>query len=259
MNALEIQEEELHAFVDGELPRDRCTAVLAYLAQHPQEIARLAAYAGQKEALRRQLESIELPSGDATTAALQRALADRLRRSSYRAWLRRVAAVAVLLCVGWWSNTVYGLYLVDRLPDVVVEAAQAHQIFSRDLNRPVELTAAAGADMEAWFSRRLGELVEIPSLQNVGMHLIGGRLLAGDDGPVVQLIYEDQNGHRFTLGVSAETGDTGPEVEVVTLEGLTAGYWHEGALTYALVGRTTEQQLIAIATNLGADRPQSWL
>lgn len=259
MNAPEVQEEELHAFIDGQLPRERCTAVLAYLAQRPQEIARLARYAGQKEALRRQLDAIDLPNGDATTAALQRTLADRLRRSSYRTWLRRVAAVAVLLCVGWWSNTVYGLYLVDRLPDVVVEAAQAHQIFSRDLNRPVELTAAARADMEAWFSTRLGELVEIPSLRNVGLRLIGGRLLAGDDGPVAQLIYEDQNGRRLTLGLSAEIGDTGPEVEVVTLEGLTAGYWHEGALTYALVGQTTEQQLVAIATNLGADQPQPWL
>ena len=37
MNGSEIQEEELHAFVDGHLPRGRCAAVVAHLGQQPQE------------------------------------------------------------------------------------------------------------------------------------------------------------------------------------------------------------------------------
>jgi anti-sigma factor RsiW len=259
MNAPRIQEEELHAFVDGQLPKERCRAVLAYLGQHPQEIVRLAAYATQKEELRRRLEAIDVPSENAATAELERALANRLSGSSYREWLRRVAAIAGLLVVGWWSNTFYQEHLAERLPDVVVEAAQAHQIFGGDIDRPVELTAASRADMAAWFSNRLGKLVEIPSLRPAGLRLVGGRLLAGDEGPVVQLIYEHEDGHRLTLGVSAEPADSGPEIELVTLEGLTAGYWLEGALTYALVGKTSEAQLVAIATQIGADQPRSWL
>jgi DNA-directed RNA polymerase specialized sigma24 family protein len=34
---------------------------------------------------------------------------------------------------------------------------------------------------------------------------------------------------------------------------------HEGDLTYALVGNTSEQQLVAIAMRLGADQPHGWL
>jgi anti-sigma factor RsiW len=259
MTAPEIREEELHAFVDSQLPKGRCTAVLAYLGQHPQEIARLAAYAAQKEEIRRQLDAIDLPSDNATTAALQRAVAERLRGRSYEQGLRRVAAMVALLAVGWWANTIHGQYFVDRLPGVVIEAAQAHQIFSRDSDRPVELTAAAAADMEAWFSSRLGELVEIPSLNALGLQLVGGRLLAGDNGPVAQLIYEGENSYRLTLGLSAELVDIGPEIEVVTFGGLKAGYWHEGELTYALVGPETDQELIAIATQLGAELPRSSL
>jgi anti-sigma factor RsiW len=258
MNALHIQEEELHAFVDGQLPKERCRAVLAYLGQHPPEIVRLAAYATHKEELRRQLEAIDLPASPAT-AELERALAERLSGPWYREWLRRVAAVAGLLVVGWWSNTFYQQHLAERLPDVVVEAAQAHQIFGGDSSRPVELTAAASADMVAWFSSRLGEHVEIPSLGTAGLRLVGGRLLAGDEGPVAQLIYEHEDGHRLTLGVSAEPADSGAAIEVVTFEGLTAGYWLEGALTYALVGKTSEAQLVAIATRIGADQPRGWL
>lgn len=259
MNAPQIQEEELHAFVDGQLPKERCRAVLAYLGRHPQEIVRLAAYATQKEELRRQLEALDLPSESATTADLERALADRLRGPGYREWLRRVAAVAGLLVVGWWSNSFYQQHLAGRLPDVVVEAAQAHQIFGADSRRPVELTAAATADMVAWFSSRLGEQVEIPSLGTAGLRLVGGRLLAGDEGPVAQLLYEHEDGHRLTLGLSSEPADSEPEIEVVTLEGLTAGYWLEGRLAYALVGETSEAQLVAIATRIGADQPRGWL
>jgi anti-sigma factor RsiW len=259
MNAPQIQEEELHAFVDGQLPKERCRAVLAYLGHYPHEIVRLAAYATQKEELRRQFEAIEVPSASATTAELERALAGRLSGSCYREWLRRVAAIAGLVVIGWWSNTFYQQHLAERLPDVVVEAAQAHQIFGGDVRRPVELTAAASADMVAWFSSRLGEHVEIPSLGTAGLRLVGGRLLAGDEGPVAQLIYEHEDGHRLTLGVSAEPADSGAEIEVVTFEGLTAGYWLEGALTYALVGKTSEAQLVAIATRIGADQPRGWL
>ena len=259
MNAPEIQEEELHAFVDGQLPKGRCTAVLAYLGQHPQEIARLAAYAAQKEEIRRQLDAIDLAGDSATTVALQRAVAERLQGRRYHQWLRRVAAMVALLLVGWWANSAHERFLVGRLPGVVMEAAQAHQIFGKDIDRPVELTAAAEADLEAWFSSRLGELVEIPSLSALGLRLVGGRLLAGDDGPVAQLIYEGQDSYRLTLGLSSEITDTGPEIEVVTFEGLRAGYWQEGDLTYALVGPKSDRELIAIATRLGAEEPEPWL
>lgn len=258
MSTPSVQEEELHAFVDGQLPKGRCTAVLAYLGQHPQEITRLAAYATQKEELRDRLQAIE-SDPDATTADLERALADRLSGAGYLAWLRRVAVIAGLLVAGWWSNNLYHQYLAARLPDVVVEAAQAHQIFGADSRRPVELTASATTDMAAWFSSRLGEPVEIPSLQTAGLQLVGGRLLAGDDGPVAQLIYEDRDGYRLTLGLSAEASGSEPEIEVVAFDDLTAGYWLEGEIAYALVGCTSPQQLVAIAMQLGAERPEGWL
>jgi anti-sigma factor RsiW len=255
----QVHEEELHAFLDGQLPRWRCTAVLMYLGRHPHETERLEAYALHKEQLRHRVEEPSLQSGDPTTAMLERALAHRLTGPSYRDWLRRAAAMAALLATGWWGNTLYQRHVADRLPGVVVEAAQAHEIFGGDPSRPVELTAAAAVDMAAWFSSRLGELVEVPSLQALGLRLVGGRLLAGDDGPVAQMIYEDRSGYRVTLCLSSAPDDGGPEIEVVTLEGLIAGYWHEGELTYALVGDTSEQELVAIATWLGTDQPEGWI
>jgi anti-sigma factor RsiW len=49
----EIPEEELHAWLDGELPPEREAAVEAYLAAHPEERQRLESYRDDGAALAR--------------------------------------------------------------------------------------------------------------------------------------------------------------------------------------------------------------
>ncbi|HPP46555.1 MAG TPA: hypothetical protein PLF25_03500, partial [Accumulibacter sp.] len=53
MNDLPVPEAELHAFVDGELSAERQAQIVAWLAQHPADAARVHAYRTQKEQLRR--------------------------------------------------------------------------------------------------------------------------------------------------------------------------------------------------------------
>ena len=47
-----VTEDELHAYVDGELPADRQEAVAAWLAAHPEQAALVAAWRAQAEAIR---------------------------------------------------------------------------------------------------------------------------------------------------------------------------------------------------------------
>ena len=256
MSTSEIGEDELQAFVDGQLPHGRSTAVLAHLGHHPEEISRLAQYALQKDELHRSLAALDLPADDPVTLQLQQALAERLTRPDYGAWLRSAATVVLLLATGWTSHGLYQAYLEDRLPALVVEAAQAHEVFGDDSQRPVELTASSRTEMAAWFSRHLGQPIDIPSLRAIGLRLVGGRLLTGDEGPVAQLIYEDSARRRLTLCLSAESTDAGPVIELVKVEGLTAGYWDGDEVSYALVAHTPDLQLVAIASELGAEAPE---
>src|SRR5690349_3995326 len=53
-----VTEDELHAFVDGELPADRKAAVEAWLASHPDDAARVAAWKTQADAIRARFRSI---------------------------------------------------------------------------------------------------------------------------------------------------------------------------------------------------------
>ena len=47
-----VTEDELHAYVDGELPADRQEAVGAWLAANPEQAALVAAWRAQADAIR---------------------------------------------------------------------------------------------------------------------------------------------------------------------------------------------------------------
>ncbi|HKS63850.1 MAG TPA: anti-sigma factor, partial [Xanthobacteraceae bacterium] len=47
-----VTEEELHAYVDGELAADRRAAVERWLASHAEDAARVAAWRAQADAIR---------------------------------------------------------------------------------------------------------------------------------------------------------------------------------------------------------------
>src|SRR3569833_4188302 len=47
-----VTEDELHAYVDGELPDDRKEAVTAWLATHPDDAGTVAAWTAQAESIR---------------------------------------------------------------------------------------------------------------------------------------------------------------------------------------------------------------
>jgi anti-sigma factor RsiW len=49
---LTVTEDELHAYVDGELAQERRGAVEAWLASHPEDAARVAVWRAQAEAIR---------------------------------------------------------------------------------------------------------------------------------------------------------------------------------------------------------------
>src|SRR6185436_5566761 len=83
MSGPPVTEADLHAYVDGALPQARATEVEAYLAERPDEAARIAAYREQAQALRRESERV-----------LDEPLPERLARPRRGGVLRRYAAVA---------------------------------------------------------------------------------------------------------------------------------------------------------------------
>src|ERR1700724_4436404 len=84
-----ISEDELHAYVDGELPPDRRGAVEAWLASHADDAARVAAWRAQAEIIRKRY------GGVANEVPPKRLQVERLTRSRRSFMAGALAAVFV--------------------------------------------------------------------------------------------------------------------------------------------------------------------
>jgi anti-sigma factor RsiW len=109
-----------------------------------------------------------------------------------------------------------------------------------------------GADQEqhlvAWLSKRLGTPVKAPHLNELGYHLVGGRLLPAAEGPAAQFMYQDAEGRRVTLYVRTDARENRETAFRYAREsGVSIFYWVEGRLGYALSADLEKGELLRVA------------
>jgi anti-sigma factor RsiW len=238
-----VTEADLHAYVDGVLPAARAAEVDAYLAERPEEAARLAAYREQRAALRREFDPV-----------LDEPPPPRLRvpRPYWLRPLLRYAAVAGWFALGGVIGWQLHAYTTDRRAEATSwprRAAIAHVVYSPEVRHPVEVPADQEAHLVAWLSKRLGTPLKVPHLGDLGYTLVGGRLLPGDRGPVAQFMYQEGKGQRLTLYVRVNPDDSGETAFRFAQEhGVGVFYWLDRKLGYALSGEVDKNELLRIAT-----------
>ena len=242
-----ISEDDLHAFVDGALDAVARSEVEAWLAEHPDDGARVAAWRRQSAEMHTLFDGIR---DEALPAAMQAAL-DGNRRSAGRAgWLRAAAAVVLFVAggaAGWGLRG--GLEPGESVTaSFVRQAVGAHVVFTAERRHAVE----ARADKEErhlirWLSKRLGQPIKPPPLSAVGFQLYGGRLVADAGGPAAQFMYQDRKKRRVTLYVRRGGGDGKTAFRFVTERGVAAFYWIDSPLSYALIGRMERDELLKLA------------
>jgi anti-sigma factor RsiW len=190
-----VTEEELHAYVDGELAADRRAAVETWLNSHAEDAARVAAWRAQAEAIRARYGAI------ASEPVPQRFDLAALARAG-RKW-SRLAAAAVLLAfllgggAGWFGRAAWEGAGPARV--VTTEALDAHRLYIAEVRHPIEVRANE-SHLNPWLSRRIGYAMPIPNLDPFGLKLLGGRLLPGTAGRAAALyMYEGPTGERYTI------------------------------------------------------------
>ena len=242
MSRQEIEEAELHAYLDGELSDERRAEIQAYVAAHPGEEQRLDVYRLQDEALRARFEAV-----------LEEPLPGRLTRgpARKRRSMRYVAAVGWLALGGVGGWHLHGLtgenFRVDP-PGWARRAAVAHVVYTPEVRHPVEVGANEEAHLAAWLSKRLGTPLRIPQLHPLGYSLVGGRLLPGDQGPVAQFMYQDDRGQRLTLYVRINAEHSRETAFRFARHGnVGVFYWIDRKLGYALSGEIDKDELLRVA------------
>lgn len=191
-----VTEDELHAYVDGELAPERQPAVEQWLAEHTDDAARVAAWRTQADAMRARYGAV------ANEPVPQRFDLAKLARGDRR-WSRLAAAAALLAFVvggtaGWFGHEFWEGTGPAR--NVTAEAVDAHRVYVVEVRHPVEVPGSESAHLSQWLSRRVGYSLRPPDLATTGLNLVGGRLLPSTAGPPAAFfMYEGATGERFTI------------------------------------------------------------
>jgi anti-sigma factor RsiW len=237
-----VTEDELHAYVDGELPSDRREAVEAWLQSHPEDAAQVVAWRAQADAIRARF-------GDIVNEPIPPALkVDRLVRSGRRASVGIATAAAVVAFLlggvaGWFVRDAR-VVLPSRVDAFASEALSAHQLYIAEVRHPIEVKAGE-RHLVPWLSKR-GTTLRAPDLANFGLKLLGGRLLPGPQGPAALFMYEGANGERFTLYSSSQRQPQ-TSFRYTVMEKVAAVHWVESDIGFVMSGPADRDRLNKIA------------
>jgi anti-sigma factor RsiW len=237
-----VTEDELHAYIDNELPAERRGDVEAWLAGHPDDAARVQSWRAMAEALHARYDSI------ADEAVPKRLEIERLVRQPRKLVYGAIAATLVAFIagggVGWLAHGAAAS--PSAFQNLTVDALDAHRLYVVEVRHPVEVPGSERAHLQQWLTKRCGWIVRAPELDATGLKLVGGRLLPGPDGPASFLMYESASGERFTLYASRAKIETA-QMRYTAAENSGAMYWSEDNVGYVLSGPTDKDRLNQIA------------
>jgi anti-sigma factor RsiW len=245
---LPVTEDELHAYVDGELPSDRRPMVEAWLAAHPDDMARVNAWRALADAIRARY-------GTVATEPVPARLSVRQIERAGRPWGGIAAAVTIAAflvggAAGWTAHDVT-TPRSSAAATSTAEAVDAYKLYVVEVRHPVEVPGNEEAHLTQWLSKRVGYQLRIPDLSPVGLKLVGGRLLPGPRGAAAFFMYESTNGERFTL-YSTRAG--GPDSALrYNVDGqVGALYWADGDIAYVVNGEANQERLQKVAETVYA-------
>ena len=244
---LPVSDAELHAYVDGQLGGDRVATVEAALLQDADLAARAAAYRAQNTALRAALDpwlAEPLPA-DLLAAALPGSKGrPQPGWTTYGAW----AAMLVIGVVLGWGAREATLARAGVPTTFAKQAAFTHALYAVDPRRPVEVSASEEQSLVTWLTKRTGQAARAPDLSSVGFHLVGGRLVAGNQSPTALLMYENAAKERLTLQWRPlPAGTSGAAFRYDVEDGVGVFYWIDAACAYAISGTISRSDLLAVA------------
>ncbi len=237
-----VTEDELHAYVDNELPAERRGDVEAWLATHPDDAGRVQAWRAMAEALHARYDAV------ADEPVPKRLEIERLMRQP-RKWIYGAIAATLVAFIagggaGWIARGVSASPSAFQI--LTLDALDAHRLYVVEVRHPVEVPGSERAHLQAWLTKRCGWDVRAPELDITGLKLVGGRLLPGPAGPASFLMYESASGERFTLYSSRAKIETA-QMRYTAAENSGAMYWSEDGVGYVLSGPIDKDRLNQVA------------
>jgi anti-sigma factor RsiW len=240
-----VTEDELHAYVDNELPAERRGDVEAWLAAHPDDAARVQSWRTMAEALHTRYDSV------VDEAVPRRLEIERLvrepRKWVYGAIAATLAAFVVGGGVGWMARGAAAA--PSAFQNLTLDALEAHRLYVVEVRHPVEVPGSERAHLQAWLTKRCGWIVRAPELTAAGLKLVGGRLLPGPTGPASFMMYESASGERFTI-YTAKSEAEAAQMRYSSQGKESALFWADRGVAYVVSGVGDRGRLTQIAQSV---------
>jgi len=245
-----VTEDELHAYVDGELPADRSEAVGAWLAANPDHAALVAAWRAQADSIRARYGAVvnePVPERLQLDQIIKNDITyGRARGRSFAAMAAAAALVAFIAGggAGWYAHGMASP--VAAVTDTfAAEALDAYRLYVVEVRHPVEVPGSELAHLKQWLSKRVGHDLSIPDLSSMGLKLVGGRLLPGPTGAAAFYMYEGPSGERFTI-YCAKSGGPETALQFRSAEQLASFTWVDDKIGYVVSGPADRERLEAV-------------
>ena len=252
-----VSEDQLHAYVDQQIAGSRCEVTERYLREHPDVAQRVASYQRQRALLREALSPLAAEPVP-PRLRLDQIIGERLRRRQ-SPW--RLAAMLVL---GIGLGGVGGWYLrappkAEHATSAIAllrqEAMSTHAVYSADRRHPIEVGADEEAHLKQWLSNRLNKAIAPPDLSGFGYKLLGGRLLATDQGrPAALFMYEGPNRERLSVIMQPTAANLNAAMANIAKGTINGCGWIDNGLGYAVVAAAPQNELKRIADQIIAEQ-----
>jgi anti-sigma factor RsiW len=237
-----VTEDELHAYVDDELPAERRADVEAWLATHPDDAERVRSWRAMADALHARYDSV------ADEAVPKRLEIERLVRQP-RKWIYGAVAATLVAFVagggvGWVARGAAAS--PSTFQNFTEDALDAHRLYVVEVRHPVEVPGSERDHLQQWLTKRCGWDVRAPELAASGLKLVGGRLLPGPTGPASFLMYESASGERFTVYTAKAAAET-TQMRYAADGNDSAMFWADRGVGYVVSGGADRGRLTQIA------------
>lgn len=237
-----VTEDELHAYVDNELPAERRAAVEAWLATHADDAERVTSWRAMSDALHAKYDAV---MDEPVPARLS---VDQLSRAPRR-WMMGAIAASLLAFAagggaGWMAHGASAK--PSMFANFTGDALDAHKLYVVEVRHPVEVAGNEKAHLQQWLTKRCGWQVRAPELDATGLKLVGGRLLPGPNGPASFLMYETTSGERFTIYASRATTDA-TQMRYAASGSNGAMFWADRGVGYVVSGGADRDRLTQVA------------
>jgi anti-sigma factor RsiW len=239
---ISVTEDELHAYVDNELPAERRDDVEMWLATHPEDDERVRSWRAMAEALHARYDAV------ADEPVPKRLEIEQLVRQPRKWVYGAIAATLVAFIagggVGWLARGAAAS--PSAFQNFTVDALDAHRLYVVEVRHPVEVPGSERAHLQQWLTRRCGWVVHAPELEASGLKLVGGRLLPGPTGPASFLMYESASGERFTIYTAKAAAET-TQMRYAKQDKDGALFWAERGVAYVVSGSSDRERLTQVA------------